>query len=510
MLSVENVDFRYAATAGDVLRGVNLRVAPGELVLLTGPSGAGKSTLLDCVNGLGAAAHGGEFRGCIRFGEEGLGRLAPWERSRVVATVRQNPATQFFQLNVGDELAFTLEYRDLSVGQIAERVASTSRAMQIDHLLHRDIFSLSSGERQRVALAAMHATHAPLLLFDEPTANLDAPATDLMLACMARFKRERRAILVVEHRLDAIRSVADRLVVIDGGRVVYDGPLDALDDEAFCSRHCLRHSRARSFIELPPGAHHPDDARRLSARDVRWVSRRKTVLDNAALLIRGGECVGIRGTNGAGKTSMARALCGLEKKARGRIDLDGREFSPAKMLGRVAYVAQQSDRQLFTDSVRRELSGGGATTETVNELLDRFHLTALADRHPQALSGGERQRVAIAAAMASDPEFLILDEPTGGMDGGRFAALVALLRDLTARGVGLLLITHDLELLHAACDRAVEMREGRVVREWERNEFELLDGAENPPAGSTPKGEGDRKAALKTLTAGFVAANPQR
>jgi len=480
-VEIRNLEYTYACSEQPCIHGIDLSIEQGSCVLLAGASGGGKSTLLNCINGLNPLHYGGTRSGEVRVMDREIADLQMWEISEIVGTVFQNPNTQFFQCNVEDELAFGLECRCCSSSGIRERILEYSRRMRIYDLLHRDIFSISSGERQRVAVAAVAALGQDVLLFDEPSANLDPDATRDLAEVLRDLKAEGRTIIISEHRIHYLRGLVDRVIVLKDGAITYEGSPDALDDPDFRSDQGLRTWFYKDIKTLQTRLSDSAQPPLLSVRDVALRMRRATpILKAASFHAHSGECIGIAGPNGAGKTTLAKALAGLEPKATGSVELDGLALSPRQRIGKIVYMPQQADQQLFADSVYDELVLSAANmldaSDHISETLSAMDLAHLADKHPHALSGGEKQRVAIAAMVAMKPRVLMLDEPTSGMDGRRMMLFARQMRKLTESGCAVLIITHDFEFISECCDRVVWMEDGATHAQYSRGSLDRLLG----------------------------------
>jgi energy-coupling factor transport system ATP-binding protein len=425
LATVEDLRFAYA-TGGPVLHGVSLRIEDGEHVALLGSSGSGKSTLLRALAGLVPHFHGGTFSGRVVVGGVDTRESRPSELAGTVASVFQDPEDQIVMAKVANEVAFGLENIGAEPGQIWGRVEDALALVGIEQLADRPTAELSGGELQRVALASALALRPSLLLLDEPTSQLDPAAADAFFAAVERLPC---AVLVSEQRPARPLAHVDRVLFMDGGRLV----LDAARAEA------LAWLAANRPLYLP---HEPEVVARLQSVSFSYGDLR--VLDRVSLEVRRGEVVALTGPNGAGKTTLAQIACGL---------LDADEGSVEH--GRAAYLAQDPGRHVVTERVLDEVALA-AGEERARRSLEQLGLTQHADRHPRDLSSGERERLALAAVLATDPELLVLDEPTRGVDPERKAELARLLRS-GAPDRGTLVVTHDLVWADEVADRVVEL-----------------------------------------------------
>ncbi|MDR1422892.1 MAG: energy-coupling factor ABC transporter ATP-binding protein [Coriobacteriales bacterium] len=486
MLNIEAVNFHYGETHEQCLHDVSLHVKAGECVLLCGESGCGKTTVTRLVNGLIPHFYEGEFSGKVVVSGLDVTKTMPDVLAGTVGSVFQNPRSQFFSLDTTGEIAFGCENLGLSPAEIRERVKKTSAELGIERLLDRDIFALSGGEKQLIAIAAAYALSPEVFVFDEPSSNLDWNAVGELAHLMLRLKQAGRTLIVAEHRLYWLAGPIDRVVYLRGGRIAGDWQaaaflalpereraelgLRALNPEA------LRPSASMVVWEQAPMQEQaPTQGRtapNLRVSDLSaWYKRGEPVLRGISFEARPGESVAILGGNGAGKTTLARTLCGLNRKAVGKITLNGSKLSPKARAGPFYLVMQESGYQLFTDSVENELllsknRRSRPTSEKVGEILESLSLTDFRERHPMSLSGGQRQRTAIGTAMAHEAEVLIFDEPTSGLDYQNMRRVVAVIEQLRAEGKAVFIITHDYELLLAACTRALVLEDGRLKADF--------------------------------------------
>ncbi len=479
MIRFEQVTYTYPFQAEPAVREVSFSVRPGELVLCTGVSGCGKSTLMRLANGLCPHYYHGTLEGEVRVGGVANAARALHEISRDAGTLFQNPEEQFFALNVEDEIVFAHEWRATPREDIRRALERVSAAFSLAGLLDASVHELSEGQKQKVGLASIISQQPGALILDEPTANLDPEATGDLARHLLELKRTGMAILVVDHRLYWLAQVADRVLVMDRGRIVADGDFSLLHDAALRERYGLR----KSVVRDPRAglAEASDAPARLEVENLSFAyPGRDRLFSGVACSLPAG-LTALVGDNGTGKTTLARLLTGLNRADSGRFSLDGRPLAPDRLLEQAGLVLQNADHQLYMKTVLDEVltclklarpPKVGAETLRVEALglLDRLALGPLALRHPQSLSGGEKQRLVIACALAKQPELLILDEPTSGLDGRNMWRIATALKDCARRGACVLLITHDLELMDAVCTRALRLplKPARAVLSPER------------------------------------------
>lgn len=479
--------------------GVNLVVRPGECVVLTGPSGCGKTTLTRMVNGLIPALYAGEATGEVLV--QGV-PMDAWEMddlSCAVGSVFQNPRSQFFNLDTTSEVAFGCENMGVPQGEMHARVAATVRELSIERLMERDIRALSGGEKQLVAVASVHAMEPSVFVLDEPTAALDVDAMKHLRDVLARLKAAGKAILVAEHRLWWLAGVADRIVLMEDGRITCDLPVAEFAAMPAAER-ARKGLRAWDIAEVEPAAKDSEDRGGVEARtleascaeepahpllevrglEARYGRRGAAVVRNCEFSAQAGRAVALVGRNGAGKTTLARCLAGLHAESAGEVRLSGRALGPRERAGRVYLAMQESGYQLFSDTAAGELrlalearerrDGEALPEEEAAALVDRtladFALGDFRERHPLSLSGGQRQRLAIAAGALQGARVMVLDEPTSGLDLANMRRVAAQIERLKARGTCLVIVTHDFEFACATCDELAFMADGRIAERF--------------------------------------------
>ena len=425
LATVSGLRFAYPGGRA-VLDDVSLSIDDGEHVALLGPSGSGKSTLLRALAGLVPHFHGGTFAGNVVIGGLDTRETRPAELTGTVASVFQDPEDQIVMNKVANEVAFGLENTGAPPNEIWSRVEEALALVGAEELVDRSTDELSGGELQRIALASALALRPRLLLLDEPTSQLDPAGAEEFFDLVERLEC---AVLVSEQRPARPLAHVDRVLFMDGGRFVLDAP------RATALEWLAEHRP----LYLP---HAPETV--CSVRGVRFSYGDRVVLQDAALELRRGEVVALIGPNGAGKTTLAQIACGLLEPERGEV-----------VHARAAYLAQDPGRHVVTERVLDEVALG-SDEQRARDALERLGLGEQLGRHPRDLSSGERERLALAAVLATEPELLVLDEPTRGVDPERKADLARLLR-AEAPGRGTLVVTHDLAWATEVADRVVEL-----------------------------------------------------
>lgn len=462
MIRLKNVSFCYEGAAENSLANMNLHVEPGECVVLTGPSGCGKTTVTRLVNGLAPHFYPGALQGKVLAGGKSVPGCEPHELSGLVGSVFQNPRTQFFNTDTTSELVFGMENKGLAREEMAARLDKAVAELGLAHLLGRDIFALSGGEKQRIAFGGVYALSPAIYVMDEPTANLDTAAIAQLREALLHVKKQGKTILIAEHRLHYLRDIADRIVLLEKGTIRQQWTADtfaALDNRTIAA-HGLR-PFAKTVVKI---CHEGclDATPALEVKNLCLAYERKTILSGVSFAAGRGEIVGMIAPNGTGKTTLARAICGLHNEASGQVLFRGNPVK-LKRRNRHAYlVMQDPNYQLFSDSVEGELGlfvSEAPPKEEADDILEMLELSAFRQRHPLSLSGGQKQRLAVALAALSPAKVLIFDEPTSGLDLANMQRVVEMLRLLAGRGKSILVITHDDEFLLMGCDRVIGLPE---------------------------------------------------
>jgi energy-coupling factor transport system ATP-binding protein len=509
MITIERLSYTYPGAAEPALHDVSLQVRSGELVVLAGTSGAGKSTLLRCLNGLTPHFSGGTVRGRVEVAGLNVLQAGPHLLSRHVGFVFQDPEGQAVLDRVEPEIAFSLEQQATAPAEMRLRVEEVLNLLELAHLRDRPLVTLSGGERQRVAIATALALRPPILALDEPTSQLDPQSAEEVLQALVRLNEELGlTILLAEHRLERVLRHADRLVYLEGGRVLVDDeprpavaripqrpPLVELALALNWRPMPLTVKEARRFVEENPKPQIPNSNEEatyatnmqyatrntsptqnplLEAQGLHYSYGKRPVLRGVSLQVRPGEVVALLGRNGVGKSTLLRCLVGLLRPQAGEVLLMGRpsrHMDVADICQQVAYLPQNPDDLLFAETVAEELAitlrNHGLTETAVPlpppALLAQLGLAGLAQVYPRDLSVGQRQRVALGAVMVPGPRLLLLDEPTRGLDYEAKRELVKLWQGWLAAGMGLLLVTHDVELAAQVAHRVLVMSEGEII-----------------------------------------------
>jgi energy-coupling factor transport system ATP-binding protein len=446
---VENLSFTYPGTELPALDDVSLAIEPGEVVAVLGPSGSGKSTLLRALSGLVPHFHGGRFSGRVVVTDRDTRTERPADLAGDVATLFQDPEDQVVFGRVENEVAFGLENIGAPPDEIRARARVALASVGAEHLLGRRTETLSEGELQRICLASVLALEPCLLLLDEPTSQLDPEGAHGLIDLVVQLARERgTATLVSEQRPSLPLDRCDRVLFLERGRLL----LDAHRPEAL---DWLAKNRPGYLPrEAAPGQGDSTGEVFCRLEDVSFAyAGGPPVLDGAGLELGRGEIVALTGPNGSGKTTLGKLASGLLQPQRGSVERSGRG----------AYLSQDPGRYLVKERVDEEVAlAVGGDLARARRTLATVDLAGYEARHPRDLSSGERERLALAAVLVTDPDVLVLDEPTRGVDPDRKAQLAALLRDQAHRRATLV-ITHDVVFAADVADRAVSLGVSEAV-----------------------------------------------
>lgn len=437
---VEDLAFSYSPASRPALQGVSLSIEAGERLLVLGPSGGGKTTLLRALAGLVPHFHGGRFSGRVHVGGRDTRRARPGELAGTVAVLFQDPEDQVVFSRVLAEVAFGLENLGCPPGRIEELALAALARVGAAHLAGRATGELSGGELQRVCLASTLALEPDLLLLDEPSSQLDPEGAAMLMEVLRRLSVERgTAVVIAEQRPSLPLALADRVLVLEQGALLLDAPRE--EALAWLAERRPQWLRLPAFPRRSP----PAGAVVLDLEGVGFAYPGRRVLSGVTLRLRRGEIVALTGRNGSGKTTLAKLAAGLLEPQEGRV----------LRRGRAAYLCQDPGRYLVCERAEEEVAlAVGGDRERARRALASVGLGDLADRHPRDLSSGERERLALASVLVLEPDVLVLDEPTRGLDPDRKAALACLLRRQAGERATLL-VTHDLELAEAVADRVV-------------------------------------------------------
>jgi energy-coupling factor transporter ATP-binding protein EcfA2 len=452
MLESQNISFSYDGKT-EILRSANLQIRPGEVVLLTGPTGSGKSTLAKCLSGFIPRSIDGEFSGAIRIDGEDTNEYSIAEFSRLVSLVQQDPDSQICTLKVVDEVAFGPENYEFEPKNIENLVNSSLSAVDASHLHNRITHTLSGGEKQRLAIAAMLSNQPKYLLLDEPSASLDPKGVLALRKILMELKEKNVGILCIEHNLDAIRPVADRILSVSNGTIT---DWNQIDEQ---STHPSTHTPVQGDTPL------------LTLEGVNFSYGSTQIIHDVSLNIHQGEIIALMGGNGSGKTTLVSLLGGLLDPDNGRINLESVAISDIdrkEIARKISVVFQNPNHQIFERTVWKEqiltseILGGmhDDATEKSTNLLNSAHLGSFLNRNPFSLSHGQKRRLNITSSIAHSPDILLLDEPFIGQDqdGREFISKV-----ITETAGAVLVVTHDPIFAKNNCNRVIFVENGSIL-----------------------------------------------
>ena len=511
VLEFKNFGFQYNAQSKPTLYDINLAVRKGEKLLIAGPSGCGKSTLAHCINGLIPFSYRGEISGSLKlFGKE-TKEQSIFDISRHVGTVLQDSDGQFIGLTVAEDIAFALENDCVGEPELHQRVKQAAELVDIEsHLLHAPN-ELSGGQKQRVSLAGVMVDDVDILLFDEPLANLDPATGKQAIELIDEIqKKTGAAVIIIEHRLeDVLHRNVDRVVLMQAGRIIADTTPAQLLSQNYLSDNGIReplyitalkyagveirpemHPESIGTVELteqtkekvrawfraaPPAAPDPERETLLEAKDLRFAyANGPTALQQVSVSVKKGELIAIVGTNGAGKSTFSKVVCGFEHQQEGTLRFDGTDLMTLSIKERadhIGYVMQNPNQMISKTMIFDEVALGLRTrgvpeeevTPRVEETLKICGLWPFRKWPVSALSFGQKKRVTIASILVLEPEMIILDEPTAGQDYRHYTDIMTFLEELNGRGITVVMITHDMHLMLEYAHRAVVFSQGRVI-----------------------------------------------
>lgn len=467
MIELQSVSFDYSESKKGGVHDLSLKIERGECVLLCGASGCGKTTLTRLVNGLIPHFFEGRLSGKILVDGMNTSETDITALSDKVGCVFQNPRTQFFNTDTDSEIVFGLENRGVVREKLIGRLDEITKELRLDTLRGRSIFELSGGEKQKIAFSSIYAADPDILVFDEPSSNLDMRSIFELSGLIENAKKAGKTVLIAEHRIWYLMNIADRVIYMKDGSVEADMPMAAFTalterDTAAMGLRIRSLSKAKLYNEQVSGSKDLLSAENMSVR-----LGGRYVLKNLSFNISAGEIVAVAGANGAGKTTLARTLCGLQKEAEGRILWNKQPLNGRKRKEKAYMVMQDVGHQLFTESVMAECLLGikNPDTEKIEAALKLVSLSEYKDRHPLSLSGGQMQRLAVAVSEICGKELLVFDEPTSGLDLKSMVEVGSLTRQLAEQGKILLIITHDIEFMKRICTRILFIKDGRIARD---------------------------------------------
>ena len=403
------------------------------------------------------------MEGCAMVNGLNVTEAELYDTARIVGSVFQNPRSQFFCVDTTSELAFGCENMGMPEDEILSRVDEAARELNIEKLLGRSIFELSGGEKQKISFASVSALRPEVMVLDEPTSNLDVHAIEELKQTLLGWKAEGKTIVIAEHRLSWLRDLCDRVICMKDGQVAFDLSMQAF---AQYSTEQLHQMGLRSLRDekIAPVQNSVPETETMQLQNFCFSYDGTPVLNIPHLSLPLDGIIALVGPNGAGKSTFSSCLCGLEKKFKGQVKINGQLWKNRQLLKNCYMVMQDVNHQLFCETVADEVQLGmrSENSSDVERVLEMLDLSHLRERHPMSLSGGQKQRVAIASAILAGKEILIFDEPTSGLDFRHMEQTAALLSSLKGNQT-VLIVTHDPELIQRCCDHIVCIENGTVI-----------------------------------------------
>ena len=521
-ISFNQFTFQYDAQAEATLKDISFDIAKGEKVLILGPSGSGKSTLAQCLNGIIPNIHKGQAQGQVRIDGQDIFKQSIYDKSQLVSTVLQDPDGQFIGLTVAEDLAFALENDCADQSEMKDKVALWAERLDLTSLLNHRPQDLSGGQKQRVSLAGVLIDESPILLFDEPLANLDPKSGQETIDLIDKIHKEVGATtIIIEHRLeDVLYRPVDRILLVNEGELIFNGSPDELLSSTLLLENGIREPLYVTVLrQLGFDTRDAQNLSQLDALDLsdlvlpdrvlkdRRDSSSDSILkveglsvsygDNPAIIedmsfsLKKGERLAIVGKNGAGKSTLAKALCGFVP-SQGKLTYEGQDISQdsiAERSERIGFVLQNPNQMISQTMIFDEVALGlrlrgieeAEVEERVHEVLKTCGLYSFRKWPISALSFGQKKRVTIASILVLKPEIIILDEPTAGQDYKTYTDIMNFLDSLQKQGHTIVMITHDMQLMLEYSDRCLVVVEGEIIADDKPvtilNQKDLLESA---------------------------------
>lgn len=448
IMEMSEYGFKYSGENKNAIENISFEIEDSEIVLIAGDSGSGKSTFLKSLNGLIPAIVEGEPEGERRLNGKNLEDTSMYEISRVVGSVFQNPRSQFFTLNSTSEIVFAMENYGFPRSEMIKRIEEIKAQLPIENLMGREILTLSSGERQLLAIACAMTLTPKILIFDEPSANLDYGNVMKLRDIFIKLKKLGKTILVADHRFFYLNGIVDRAFLIENRQMkIYRS------EEDFKKSHYNTRSFNLFSMEIPFKKNDGDKTELVKLKNIKV----GTILENISLSFYKDEITAVIGANGIGKTTLAKVLTGSIKPESGEVVTDEFPF----------YVMQDADYQLFGTSVANELEigNGKIEEERKRKVLQELDILQYYDTHPFDLSGGEKQRLQIAIAALSESKVLIFDEPTSGLDISSMSRAINEIEKVSG-GRSVIIISHDYEFIRKISNRIIYIEDGGIEEDF--------------------------------------------
>ena len=521
-ISFNHFTFQYDAQAEATLKDISFDIAKGEKVLILGPSGSGKSTLAQCLNGIIPNIHKGQAQGQVRIDGQDIFKQSIYDKSQLVSTVLQDPDGQFIGLTVAEDLAFALENDCADQSEMKDKVALWAERLDLTSLLNHRPQDLSGGQKQRVSLAGVLIDESPILLFDEPLANLDPKSGQETIDLIDKIHKEVGATtIIIEHRLeDVLYRPVDRILLVNDGELLFNGSPDELLSSTLLLENGIREPLYVTVLrQLGFDTRSAQNLSQLDALDLsdlalpdRVLKDKRdsssdsilkveglsvsygdnpTIIEDLSFSLKKGERLAIVGKNGAGKSTLAKALCGFVP-SQGKLTYEGQDISQdsiAERSERIGFVLQNPNQMISQTMIFDEVALGlrlrgieeAEVEERVHEVLKTCGLYSFRKWPISALSFGQKKRVTIASILVLKPEIIILDEPTAGQDYKTYTDIMNFLDSLQKQGHTIVMITHDMQLMLEYSDRCIVVLEGKIIADDNPvtilNQKDLLESA---------------------------------
>ena len=509
MISFKNFSFKYNNVVDKTLKNIDLTINKGEKVLIVGPSGSGKSTLSHCINGLIPFSYRGEFEGELKIDDIIPYKESLSEVSKKVGTILQDQDSQFIGLSVGEDVAFNFENNAIPLAEMKVKVINSLELVNMVDFINHSPYELSGGQKQRVSLAGVLGSDAEILLFDEPLANLDpASGSEIMQLINDIHEKTNKTIIIVEHRIeDVLEQPFDKVVIIDKGVVKGVGTPNEILKSDLLTNSGLREPLYVEAMKLAGCDVSSED----NLRDINSINEEnkeilkswfknetssktinkeekileiknltfshdgvKNTLDDVSFYLNKGEILAVLGNNGAGKSTLCRSITGILKPKSGSIFLNNEcidSWSIKKKGSAIGYVMQNPNQMISQHMIKDEIALGlkcrnfdkKYIDEKVEEVLKICGLYPYRNWPVQALSYGQKKRVTIASIIAINPDVIILDEPTAGQDYKHYTEFMEFIKELSNKGISIIMVTHDMQLTLEYCDRAVVLSGGKKI-----------------------------------------------
>ena len=511
IIEFKDYSFKYRAQKEPTLKNINLKIYPGEKVLIVGPSGSGKSTLAHCLNGLVPFSYPGECSGSLKIKGKDPREEGIFGMSKLVGTVLQDTDGQFIGLTVAEDIAFALENECISQKEMHQSVEKTAQELDLEDLLDHAPGELSGGQKQRVSMAGVMIDRVEILLFDEPLANLDPASGKRTIDLIDRIqKNDYTTIVIIEHRLeDVLYRDVDRIIVIGDGKIAADMTPDALLTTSVLEAEGIReplYLTACKYMDIPvleerkPQHVETFDLTGMEEKAQKWYHEAQVqsckpegetllelqqtgfgylpgqqVLQNISFQVKKGEMLSIVGKNGAGKSTMSSLICGFLTPTEGHMIYRGQDMKNWSIKERgekIGFVMQSPNQMISKPMIFDEVALGlvirqipeAEIKERVNQVLKICGLYEMRNWPVSALSFGQKKRVTIASILVMEPEMMILDEPTAGQDYRHYTEIMEFLKKLNQEaGITIMMITHDMHLMLEYTDRAIVLADGQIL-----------------------------------------------